>query len=1589
MKRTIFLFLGLLLLVAPGLRAAETLTVGVEQSSRSVWQDFATAFEQAYGSVVSIQTLAENAIPQQVVLQAFTRNVRYQFATLAESWSSSLARYTQDLSGEAALLAEAGAELVTSGSRTVGVRLPSMPGWFLAVLSWPQDRDLAVEFLIAAAAGTSGGAATSSSPGASATGLTKSKMDRSQHSTKVDGALGALLATASAALNTMSSAVGASLPSSILAAAAAVADTFGVPFTSASGTVTVVVEPTPGRSSSSTVAALSALGVSGSAVDASTSLVKVTVPLGQLSTLVSQLSGVSFFRPPYEPYPLATPSEGVAAIGATAYHTAGTRGAGVKVAVIDLGFGGLAQAQARGDLPATVGQIDYTGTGVTSGITHGTAVAEILYDVAPDASLTLIKIADEVDLDQAVTYCLANGIDIVNHSLGWYNTNAYDGTGTICDIARRATSGGILWVNAAGNEAQTHWEGVFADANSDGWHDLTLSFSATAGSPIILYLTWNEWPASSTDFDLYLYDPIGTLVASSTKYQTGTEEPTESIQTTATSSGAYTIRFRGAGSRSLELYNLYQNLSPAVATSSLLAPADVSEVVAVGAVNFATYATGPQQPYSSQGPTNDGRAKPDLVCPDNVATGTAPYTAFQGTSGAAPHAAGAAALLLSRQPSLSGSALRSLLLTNVVAMGSPNIYGQGRLSLQALPPPNLPPSVSFAVSPVSPTAGQTAAFNGTTSSDSDGVIVSYAWTFGDGGAASGPVTSHAYATPGSYTVTLTVTDNGGASASASQIVNVTAPTNQAPVASFTTSASSTQPGVSVSMNSSGSYDPDGTIVARSWSFGDGATASGTTTAHAYATAGSYTVTLTVTDNGGASASASQIVNVTAPTNQAPVASFTTSASSTQPGVSVSMNSSGSYDPDGTIVASSWSFGDGATASGTTTSHAYAVPGSYTVTLTVWDDRGASASATKVIAVQTPSLADLTVASFTASPSSPLLGQSVTFSIVVANQGSMSAGSFRIRLAGASLSTTTTVTSLAAGSTRSASLVLPLTAASETFTVAVDDLSQVAESNEGNNQQTLLLVASTPSPVAEAGGPYSGTVGSPISFSALASSGAITSYSWTFGDGGTAVGATPTRAYSGAGTYVATLTVVGPGGQSTDTAVVTVSPAQPALTVDITLPKSTYTVGEAVVMTLTVNRSASVYVCEVTPDQRVVLLFPNLYEQNNALAAGSRLVPGTAYTLRASEPTGSETLYAFAATGPVPGFPTSFGLGFPVLSTYPTSFLNSVLATLQGSFPSGSWSYDSVPLTIAPATPTTGTLRVLSSPTGATVRLDGTSLGTTNLERSGVTPGLHTVEISRSGYQTETRQVTIVAGTTTTVQVTLTAVPTNQAPTASFTFSPTTVHAGTVVQFDGQASSDPDGSIASYAWSFGDGGTGSGALTSHAYAATGTYTVQLTVTDNGGRTASTSKTLSVTLSDEVGWVSPVAFEDPADTWEGEIYIYDNDTNQKGYCRVDKGQWSPYLFLAWPTGGVVSNRVRLMVSDSSPATTHYFTWSVEAEVDGVWLGAILVKPDAESRWFEVAFTQGTLTRLRLRARNDTGGMWRAWLHEVDARDLSVAP
>ena len=136
--------------------------------------------------------------------------------------------------------------------------------------------------------------------------------------------------------------------------------------------------------------------------------------------------------------PLAVAGEEVGSTGAAGWQTAGITGAGVKVAIINVGFAGLASAQATGDLPASVTTQDDCAGGFSTVTQHGTAVAEIVHELAPNAQLLLACVDTPADLATAEQWAVAQGAQIINHSVAWFDTALGDGQG---GAARRVEPG--------------------------------------------------------------------------------------------------------------------------------------------------------------------------------------------------------------------------------------------------------------------------------------------------------------------------------------------------------------------------------------------------------------------------------------------------------------------------------------------------------------------------------------------------------------------------------------------------------------------------------------------------------------------------------------------------------------------------------------------------------------------------------------------------------------------------------------------------------------------------------------------------------------------------------------------------------------------------------------------------------------------------------------------------------------------------------------------------------------------------------------------------------------------------------------------
>ena len=164
----------------------------------------------------------------------------------------------------------------------------------------------------------------------------------------------------------------------------------------------------------------------------------------------------------------------------------------------------------------------------------------------------------------------------------------------------------------------------------------------------------------------------------------------------------------------------------------------------------------------------------------------------------------------------------------------------------------------------------------------------------------------------------------------------------------------------------------------SWNFGDGSTGTGISTTHQFRVAGTYAVTLTVTDARGASAQSTQAVSIAAATP--PTAAMTISPTPATANVDIFFNGSGSraVGPGRVITEYRWSFGDGATGSGVTTTHRYNGPGTYQVSLTVVDDAGAIGTQTTQLSIGFSGQGSVVVAQLTATPATGPPGQRVAF-----------------------------------------------------------------------------------------------------------------------------------------------------------------------------------------------------------------------------------------------------------------------------------------------------------------------------------------------------------------------------------------------------------------------------------------------------------------------------------------------------------------------------------------------------------------------------------------------------------------------------------
>jgi hypothetical protein len=437
-------------------------------------------------------------------------------------------------------------------------------------------------------------------------------------------------------------------------------------------------------------------------------LVQVLAPFGSLEAL-SQIAGVRIVRlpfpaqeqavtPPQMPDVGTQTTEGVALTNADDWHAApySYDGTGVSLAVFDFGFTGWDTRQTNGDLPsgASLVRHDFSGGAGgysfgppgSSGYEHGTACAEIAYDMAPGSTVHLYAWGTDAEFANAVNDYRNNvsGRRVATMSIGWVNAGPYDGTGSTTGPTTQvnnAQASGIFWANSAGNYQTQHHSGTstqygtgdgvaFGTGNIEGIGPTPGSvWAIPSGTVLRFYLEWNDWNAGRTgdlsniDYDMELYRWTGsawTYITGSQRNQcTANNTPVEAIAYTVPANGPYyyglTIWRDQTGCTNnfghwldLYTYNGFYSAGTGLVDSfwysnhcnSLSIPADADGAVAVGAT-FWNEDTNPTYNYgletfSSCGPRNaSGGAnpgttvnKPDTTAPDGVST--AAYGASNG-----------------------------------------------------------------------------------------------------------------------------------------------------------------------------------------------------------------------------------------------------------------------------------------------------------------------------------------------------------------------------------------------------------------------------------------------------------------------------------------------------------------------------------------------------------------------------------------------------------------------------------------------------------------------------------------------------------------------------------------------------------------------------------------------------------------------------------------------------------------------------------------------------------------------------------------------------------------------------------------------
>jgi subtilisin family serine protease len=482
---------------------------------------------------------------------------------------------------------------------------------------------------------------------------------------------------------------------------------------------------------------------------------------------------------------------GVDAVQAPAMHTAGVTGAGVKVCIIDSGFhighADLAGVDVSGQDVSGTGawNVDYCGHGTHVAGTIAAAVNDIgVIGVAPGVSLFIVKVfgddcnwAYTSSLISAANICANNGADVISMSLGGSKFSRQEQR-----TFDTLYSQGILSIAAAGNDGNTayNYPASYSSVVSVAAIDASLAVAdfsqqndqVELAAPGVDVLSTVPWIAT----DLLTVDGV-TYTGRHIEYAAyGTPSGALVDGGLCTATGAWSGKVVLCERGDISFYDKVLNVQNSGGVAALIynnEPGNFNGTLGEAGDYIVAISLSQQdgQYLVANKLGRVGYIESSISIPDSG------YEYWEGTSMATPHVSAAAALLWSTNAGLSNAEIRTAMNQTALdlgVVGRDNAYGYGLVQAYDAwvylggGSANQPPVASFTYT----CDALSCAFDASASYDPDGSLASYAWNFGDGHTATGVTANHTYAADGTYTVTLTVTDDEGATGTDAQPVSV-------------------------------------------------------------------------------------------------------------------------------------------------------------------------------------------------------------------------------------------------------------------------------------------------------------------------------------------------------------------------------------------------------------------------------------------------------------------------------------------------------------------------------------------------------------------------------------------------------------------------------------------------------------------------------------------------------------------------------------------------------------------------------------------------------------------------------------------------